>query len=194
MGPHRSSSIEAKPLPILQSLAGYALIARDIAERAALAAERVETQGGCNRLSSGSSPARYSHQYWAPVVANHFPPSSPFTQGQNLGYSLLPQGIPFSSPPRVPLLSHQPLARQRSGGAGGDYTLLPQTPKLERKRSKKGTREVSRLSDLEALSGRDSQCLFLDALGLMACNVVCESKTRNNVVWLLVAILLVDMM
>lgn len=96
-----------------------------------------------NWLSTGSSPSRYSHQYWAPVVANHFPPTSPFTQGQNLGYSLLPQGVQFSPPPRAPLLSHQPLTRQRSGGTSGDYTLLPQTPKLERKRSKKGTREVS---------------------------------------------------
>lgn len=94
-------------------------------------------------LSLGSSPARYSHQYWAPVVANHFPPTSPFTQGQNLGYSLLPQGVQFSPPRRAPLMSHPPLTRQRSGGAGGDYTLLPQTPKLDRKRSKKGTREVS---------------------------------------------------
>lgn len=93
--------------------------------------------------STGSSPSRYSHQYWAPVVANHFPPTSPFTQGQNLGYTLLPQGVQFSPPPRAPFFSHQPLTRQRSGGASGDYTLLPQTPKLERKRSKKGTREVS---------------------------------------------------
>ncbi|XP_071875914.1 popeye domain-containing protein 1-like isoform X2 [Bombus fervidus] len=91
----------------------------------------------------GSSPSRYSHQYWAPVVANHFPPNSPFTQGQSLGYTLLPQGVQFSPPPRAPFLSHQPLTRQRSGGTSGDYTLLPQTPKLERKRSKKGTREVT---------------------------------------------------
>lgn len=76
-------------------------------------------------------------------MANHFPPTSPFTQGQNLGYTLLPQGVQFSPPPRAPFFSHQPLTRQRSGGASGDYTLLPQTPKLERKRSKKGTREVS---------------------------------------------------
>ncbi|XP_031837830.1 popeye domain-containing protein 1-like [Nomia melanderi] len=96
-----------------------------------------------NPRSDRSSPSRYSHQYWAPVVANHFPPTSPFTQGQNLGYSLLPQGVQFSPPSRVPLLSHQPLTRQRSGGTSGDYTLLPQTPKLERKRSKKGTREVT---------------------------------------------------
>ena len=97
-----------------------------------------------NCLPAGSSPSRYSHQYWAPVVANHFPPTSPFTQGQNLGYTLLPQAaVQFSPPPRTPFLSHQPLTRQRSGGASGDYTLLPQTPKLERKRSKKGTREVS---------------------------------------------------
>ncbi|XP_076686879.1 popeye domain-containing protein 1-like [Andrena cerasifolii] len=96
-----------------------------------------------NPRSDRSSPSRYSHQYWAPVVANHFPPTSPFTQGQNLGYSLLPQGVQFSPPPRAPLLSHQPLTRQRSGGTSGDYTLLPQTPKLERKRSKKGTREVT---------------------------------------------------
>ncbi|XP_012534851.1 uncharacterized protein LOC105835820 isoform X3 [Monomorium pharaonis] len=100
-----------------------------------------------NCLSSGNSSARFSHQYWAPVVANHFPPTSPFIQSQNLGYSLLPQGIQFSPPPRAPTLSHQPpVARQRSGGASGDYTLLPQTPKkdtLERKRSRKGTREVT---------------------------------------------------
>ncbi|KAF7391958.1 hypothetical protein HZH68_011501 [Vespula germanica] len=96
-----------------------------------------------NPRSDRSSPARYSHQYWAPVVANHFPPTSPFTQGQNLGYSLLPQGVQFSPPRRGPLMSHPPLTRQRSGGAGGDYTLLPQTPKLDRKRSKKGTREVT---------------------------------------------------
>ncbi|XP_011697432.1 PREDICTED: blood vessel epicardial substance-like [Wasmannia auropunctata] len=96
-----------------------------------------------NSRSDRNSSARYSHQYWAPVVANHFPPTSPFIQSQNLGYSLLPQGIQFSPPPRVPALSHPPVARQRSGGAGGDYTLLPQTPKLERKRSRKGTREVT---------------------------------------------------
>ncbi|XP_020279164.1 blood vessel epicardial substance-like isoform X1 [Pseudomyrmex gracilis] len=84
-----------------------------------------------------NSPSRYSHQYWAPVVANHFPPTSPFIQSQNLGYSLLPQGVQFSPPPRAPA------TRQRSGDAGGDYTLLPLTPKLERKRSKKGTREVT---------------------------------------------------
>lgn len=94
-------------------------------------------------LNLGNSPTRHSHQYWAPVVANHFPPTSPFIQSQNLGYSLLPQGIQFSPPPRVPLLSqHSSVARQRSGGTGGDYTLLPQTPKLERKRSRKGAREV----------------------------------------------------
>ncbi|XP_071625705.1 popeye domain-containing protein 1-like isoform X3 [Temnothorax longispinosus] len=90
-----------------------------------------------------NSPARHSHQYWTPVVANHFPPTSPFIQSQNLGYSLLPQGVQFSPPPRVPVPTHAPVVRQRSGGAGGDYTLLPQTPKLERKRSKKGTREVT---------------------------------------------------
>ncbi|KAK1127861.1 hypothetical protein K0M31_003353, partial [Melipona bicolor] len=94
-----------------------------------------------NPRSDRSSPSRYSHQYWAPVVANHFPPTSPFTQGQNLGYTLLPQAVQFSPPSRAPFLSHQPLTRQRSGGTSGDYTLLPQTPKLERKRSKKGTRE-----------------------------------------------------
>ncbi|XP_014467839.1 PREDICTED: blood vessel epicardial substance-B-like [Dinoponera quadriceps] len=88
-------------------------------------------------------PPRYSNQYWAPVVANHFPPTSPFIQSRDLGYSLLPQGVQFSPPPRAPLLSHSSLARQRSGGAGGDYTLLPQTPKLERKRSKKAAREVT---------------------------------------------------
>lgn len=97
-----------------------------------------------NPRSSRNSPTRHSHQYWAPVVANHFPPTSPFIQSQNLGYSLLPQGIQFSPPPRVPLLSqHSSVARQRSGGTGGDYTLLPQTPKLERKRSRKGAREVT---------------------------------------------------
>ncbi|XP_011332880.1 blood vessel epicardial substance isoform X3 [Ooceraea biroi] len=97
-----------------------------------------------NSRSNKNSPTRYSHQYWAPVVANHFPPTSPFIHSQNLGYSLLPQGIQFSPPPsRVPLSYHSPVARQRSGGAGGDYTLLPQTPKLERKRSRKGTREVT---------------------------------------------------
>lgn len=95
-------------------------------------------------LSPGGSPARYSHQYWAPVVANHFPPTSPFVQSQSLGYSLLPQGVQFSPPPRAPPLTQPPLARQRSGDAGGDYTLLPQTPKLERKRSRKGAREVGR--------------------------------------------------
>lgn len=97
-------------------------------------------------LGNSSSPGRYSHQYWAPVVANHFPPTSPFVQGQNLGYSLLPQGVQFSPPPRAPTLSQMSTARQRSGGAGGDYTLLPQTPKLERKRSKKGAREVRLIS------------------------------------------------
>ena len=74
--------------------------------------------------------------------------NSPFTQTQNVypgyaGYAMLPQGIQFSPPPRVANASHPPLTRQRSGGTSGDYTLLPQTPKLERKRSKKGTREVS---------------------------------------------------
>jgi len=102
-------------------------------------------------LSPGNSSARYSHQYWAPVVANHFPPTSPFIQSQNLGYSLLPQGVQFSPPPRAPALSQSPVARQRSGGAGGDYTLLPQTPKLERKRSRKGTREVSWFHSLTSL-------------------------------------------
>ncbi|KAL6266233.1 blood vessel epicardial substance-like [Pogonomyrmex barbatus] len=97
-----------------------------------------------NSRSDRNSSVRYSHQYWAPVVANHFPATSPFIQSENLGYSLLPQGIQFSPPPRAPALSHHPpVARQRSGGAGGDYTLLPQTPKLERKRSRKGTREVT---------------------------------------------------
>lgn len=95
-----------------------------------------------------SSPARFSHQYWAPVVANHFPSTSPFIQTQSVyggysGYSMLPQGIQFSPPPRISSSSHQALSRQRSGGASGDYTLLPQTPKLERKRSKKAVREVS---------------------------------------------------
>lgn len=93
-------------------------------------------------LSPGNVPAQHSNQYWAPVVANHFPPTSPFIQSRDLGYSLLPQGVQFSPPPRAPLLSHSSLTRQRSGGAGGDYTLLPQTPKLERKRSKKAAREV----------------------------------------------------
>ncbi|XP_025160590.1 uncharacterized protein LOC105187455 isoform X3 [Harpegnathos saltator] len=97
-----------------------------------------------NSRSDRNIPSRYSNQYWAPVVANHFPSTSPFIQGRDLvGYSLLPQGVQFSPPPRAPLLSHPPLARQRSGGAGGDYTLLPQTPKLERKRSKKAAREVT---------------------------------------------------
>ncbi|XP_015601976.1 blood vessel epicardial substance [Cephus cinctus] len=97
-----------------------------------------------NSRSDRSSPARYSHQYWAPVVANHFPPTSPFTPAPNLGYTLLPQASQFSPPPRVPaVVSHSPLTRQRSGGTAGDYTLLPQTPKLERKRSKKGNREVT---------------------------------------------------
>lgn len=99
-------------------------------------------------LFSGSSPAQHSHQYWAPVVANHFPPTSPFIQAPNVGYSLLPQGTQFSPPPRVPTVTHPPLTKQRSGGASGDYSLLPQTPKLERKRSKKGTREVSALQTL----------------------------------------------
>ncbi|XP_066593938.1 blood vessel epicardial substance-B-like [Prorops nasuta] len=96
--------------------------------------------------SDRSSPARYSHQYWAPVVANHFPTTSPFTAAQNLqGYSLLPQGIQFSPPPRASTVANHPsVTRQRSGGASGDYSLLPQTPKLERKRSsKKGAREVT---------------------------------------------------
>ncbi|XP_012277107.1 blood vessel epicardial substance [Orussus abietinus] len=96
-----------------------------------------------NPRSDRSSPAKYSHQYWAPVVANHFPATSPFTQTHNLGYSLLPQGSQFSPPPRIPAVTHPPLTRQRSGGTGGDYTLLPQTPKLERKRSKKTAREVT---------------------------------------------------
>ncbi|XP_077267794.1 popeye domain-containing protein 1-like isoform X1 [Temnothorax americanus] len=96
-----------------------------------------------NSRSDKNSPARHSHQYWTPVVANHFPPTSPFIQSQNLGYSLLPQGVQFSPPPRAPVPTYPPVVRQRSGGAGGDYTLLPQTPKLERKRSKKGTREVT---------------------------------------------------
>lgn len=104
-----------------------------------------KTQKQYNSRSDKNSSTRFSHQYWTPVVANHFPPTSPFIQqSQNLGYSLLPQGIQFSPPPRAPALSyHPPVARQRSGGASGDYTLLPQTPKLERKRSKKGTREVT---------------------------------------------------
>ncbi|XP_043275255.1 blood vessel epicardial substance-like [Venturia canescens] len=97
-----------------------------------------------NPRSDRSSPARHSHQYWAPVVANHFPANSPFVQSQNLGYTLLPQGVTFSPPPRAPTATHTPLTRQRSaGGTGGDYTLLSQTPKLERKRSKKTTREVT---------------------------------------------------
>ncbi|XP_050447401.1 blood vessel epicardial substance-like [Cataglyphis hispanica] len=97
-----------------------------------------------NPRNDRNSSAGYSHQYWAPVVANHFPATSPFIQSQNLGYSLLPQSVQFSPPPpRAAALSHPPVTRQRSGGAGGDYTLLPQTPKLERKRSKKGTREVT---------------------------------------------------
>lgn len=86
-----------------------------------------------------------SHQYWTPVVATHFPATSPFIGTQNTGYTLLPQGVTFSPPPRVPIVTHPPpLMRQRSvGGAGGSYTLLPQTtPKLERKRSKKTAREV----------------------------------------------------
>lgn len=93
---------------------------------------------------TGSSPQRVSNQYWTPVVANHFPPTSPFISSQqNIGYSLMPQAVTFSPPPRVPTATHPPLIRQRSaGGSGGDYTLLPQTPKLERKRSKKATREV----------------------------------------------------
>lgn len=99
-------------------------------------------------LSPGNIPPRYSNQYWAPVVANHFPPTSPFTQSRDLGYSLLPQGVQFSPPPRAPLLSHSSLTRQRSGGPSGDYTLLPQTPKLERKRSKKAAREVGSLSSV----------------------------------------------
>ncbi|XP_057325929.1 blood vessel epicardial substance-like isoform X1 [Microplitis mediator] len=97
-----------------------------------------------------SSPQRVSNQYWTPVVANHFTPSSPFiSMQQNVGYSLIPQSVKFSSPPppplpRLPVVTHPPLIRQRSaGGPGGDYTLLPQTPKLERKRSKKATREVT---------------------------------------------------
>ncbi|XP_043467744.1 blood vessel epicardial substance-like isoform X2 [Leptopilina heterotoma] len=101
-----------------------------------------------NARSDKSSPARFSHQYWAPVVANHFPSTSPFTQTPSVyagysGYSMLPQGIQFSPPPRISSSSHQALSRQRSGGASGDYTLLPQTPKLERKRSKKAVREVT---------------------------------------------------
>ncbi|XP_046484771.1 blood vessel epicardial substance-A-like isoform X1 [Neodiprion pinetum] len=97
--------------------------------------------GAC--LPAGSSPAHHSHQYWAPVVANHFPPTSPFIQAPNVAYSLLPQGTQFSPPPRIPTVSHPPLTKQRSGGTSGDYSLLPQTPKLERKRSKKGAREVT---------------------------------------------------
>ncbi|XP_011300277.1 blood vessel epicardial substance-like [Fopius arisanus] len=91
-----------------------------------------------------NSPQPYGHQYWTPVVANHFPSTSPFVPNQNLGYTLLPQGVTFS-PPRIPTATHPPLTRQRSvgGGSGGDYTLLPTTPKLERKRSKKGAREVT---------------------------------------------------
>ncbi|KAK0171949.1 hypothetical protein PV328_005335 [Microctonus aethiopoides] len=92
-----------------------------------------------------SLPQTFSHQYWTPVVANHFPSTSPFiSTQQNVGYSLMPQAVTFSPPPRVPTATHPPLIRQRSsGGAGGDYTLLPQTPKLERKRSKKAAREVT---------------------------------------------------
>ncbi|KAG8042689.1 hypothetical protein G9C98_005324 [Cotesia typhae] len=95
-----------------------------------------------------SSPQRVSNQYWTPVVANHFTPSSPFIsmQQNNVGYSLIPQSVTFSPPPpaRPPIATHPPLLRQRSaGGPGGDYTLLPQTPKLERKRSKKAIREVT---------------------------------------------------
>ncbi|KAK0180117.1 hypothetical protein PV327_005791 [Microctonus hyperodae] len=92
-----------------------------------------------------SLPQTFSNQYWTPVVANHFPSTSPFISTQpNVGYSLMPQAVTFSPPPRVPTATHPPLIRQRSsGGAGGDYTLLPQTPKLERKRSKKAAREVT---------------------------------------------------
>ncbi|XP_034945749.1 blood vessel epicardial substance-like [Chelonus insularis] len=92
-----------------------------------------------------TSPQRHSYQYWSPVVANHFPVTSPFiSMQQSAGYSLIPQGVTFSPPPRASTVTHPPLTRQRSaGGAGGDYMLLPQTPKLERKRSKKTTREVT---------------------------------------------------
>ncbi|XP_033227883.1 blood vessel epicardial substance-like [Belonocnema kinseyi] len=101
-----------------------------------------------NPRSDRSSPAQFSHQYWAPVVANQFPATSPFTPtpcgyAGYAGYSMLPQGIQFSPPTRITSASHPPLTRQRSGGASGDYTLLQQTPKLERKRSKKGAREVT---------------------------------------------------
>ncbi|KAH0949603.1 hypothetical protein HN011_004712 [Eciton burchellii] len=96
-----------------------------------------------NSCSNRNSPTQPStHQYWTPVVANHFPPTSPFVQNQAVNCSLLPNTY-FSPSSRVPLpIQQPPVTRQRSGDSGGDYTLLPQSPKLERKRSRKGAREV----------------------------------------------------
>lgn len=91
---------------------------------------------------SGESSVRHSIQYWAPVVANHFPVKSPFVQSieypSHDGYSLLlSKGVDFSPPP------HTAVSRQRSGGPGGDYSLLPQTPPFQKRISKKSLIEVN---------------------------------------------------
>jgi len=96
----------------------------------------------CSLFPENSPTQPSTHQYWTPVVANHFPPTSPFVQNQAVNCSLLPNTY-FSPSSRVPLpIQQPPVTRQRSGDSGGDYTLLPQSPKLERKRSRKGAREV----------------------------------------------------
>ena len=98
------------------------------------------------QIVSGESPVRHSQQYWTPVVANHFPTKSPFIQSVHManpthaGYSLLTKGLQSSPPPHT--ATPLPTNRQRSGGPGGDYTLLPQTPKFEKRLSKKGLKEV----------------------------------------------------